>query len=127
MVTVKNGKHELELKFGLGQLTSIDKALGLNVEKVNVGEGLLRLIPKLESGDIVGLAKIVSAATLGQKGRPKTDEELESVLINAREEYGSFKDFGQAIIELLGERPLTQDLVQDYLKEEEAETVTEEE
>ncbi|ELP8736052.1 phage tail protein, partial [Staphylococcus pseudintermedius] len=37
MVTVKNGKHELELKFGLGQLTSIDKALGLNVEKVNLG------------------------------------------------------------------------------------------
>ncbi|PWZ59000.1 phage tail protein, partial [Staphylococcus pseudintermedius] len=62
MVTVKNGKHELELKFGLGQLTSIDKALGLNVEKVNLGEGLSMLIPKLESGNIIGLAKIVNAA-----------------------------------------------------------------
>ncbi len=126
MVTVKNGKHELKLKFGLGQLTSIDKALGLNVEKVNLGEGLSMLIPKLESGNIIGLAKIVNAATLGQKGRPKTDEELEEVLINARDEYGSFKKFGQAIIDVLGERPLTQDLVQDHLKDEEAETVTEE-
>ncbi|HDC8405197.1 TPA: tail assembly chaperone [Staphylococcus aureus] len=126
MVTVKNGKHELELKFGLGQLTSIDKALGLNVEKVNLGEGLSMLIPKLESGNIIGLAKIVSAATLGQKGRPKTDEELEAVLINARDEYGSFKKFGQAIIDVLGEQSLTLDLVQDHLKDDEAETVTEE-
>lgn len=114
------------MKFGLGQLTSIDKALGLNVEKVNLGEGLSMLIPKLESGNIIGLAKIVNAATLGQKGRPKTDEELEEVLINARDEYGSFKKFGQAIIDVLGERPLTRDLVQDHLKDEEAETVMEE-
>ncbi len=126
MVTVKNGKHELELKFGLCQLTSIDKALGLNVEKVNLGEGLSMLIPKLESGNVIGLAKIVSAATLGQKGRPKTDEELEEVLINARDEYGSFKKFGQAIIDVLGEQSLTLDLVQDHLKDDEAETVTEE-
>ncbi|HHC9267391.1 TPA: tail assembly chaperone, partial [Staphylococcus aureus] len=118
--------HELELKFGLGQLTSIDKALGLNVEKVNLGEGLSMLIPKLESGNIIGLAKIVNAATLGQKGRPKTDEELEEVLINARDEYGSFKKFGQAIIDVLGEQSLTLDLVQDHLKDDEAEIVTEE-
>ncbi|CRI10274.1 TPA: tail assembly chaperone [Staphylococcus aureus] len=126
MVTVKNGKHELELKFGLCQLKSIDKELGLNVEKVNLGEGLSMLIPKLESGNVIGLAKIVSAATLGQKGRPKTDEELEEVLINARDEYGSFKKFGQAIIDVLGEQSLTLDLVQDHLKDDEAETVTEE-
>lgn len=126
MVTVKNGKHELELKFGLYQLKSIDKELGLNVEKVNLGEGLSMLIPKLESGNVIGLAKVVSAATLGQKGRPKTDEELEEVLINARDEYGSFKKFGQAIIDVLGEQSLTLDLVQDHLKDDEAETVTEE-
>ncbi|RYS11289.1 tail assembly chaperone [Staphylococcus pseudintermedius] len=123
MVTVKNGKHELELKFGLGQLTSIDKALGLNVEKVNLGEGLSMLIPKLDISNILGFANISNAATLRHKGRPKTDEELEEVLINARDEYGSFKKFGQAIIDVLGERPLTRDLVQDHLKDEEAETV----
>ncbi|EKI4477561.1 tail assembly chaperone [Staphylococcus pseudintermedius] len=126
MITVKNGKHGLELKFGLGQLTAIDKSLGLSVEKINLGEGLSMLIPKLEKGNIIALAKVVNAATSGQKGRPKTDEELEEVLINARDEYGSFKKFGQAIIDFLGERPLTQDLVQDHLKDEEAETVTEE-
>ena len=39
MITVKNDKYELELKFGLGELNAIDKALGYEVREINLGEG----------------------------------------------------------------------------------------
>lgn len=130
MITVKNGNKEVELKFGIGQLTAIDKSLGLEVEKINLGEGLEMLVPKLHTGNIIGLSKVISAASVGQKGRPKTDEELEDMLVSARNEYGSFKAFGKAIIDVLGERPLTQDLVKDAMEklgEEMEETTAKEE
>lgn len=111
MVKIKNGKNELELKFGLGELNAIDKELGYEVRDINLGEGLETLLPKLQTGNVLAIAKIIKACTKGQKGSPKNEDELESVLNEIIEEYGSFKTFGKVLIEELGNKPLTQDLV----------------
>ena len=111
MVKIKSGKNELELKFGLGELNAIDKELGYEVRDINLGEGLETLLPKLQTGNVLAIAKIIKACTKGQKGRPKNEDELESVLNEIIEEYGSFKTFGKVLIEELGNKPLTQDLV----------------
>ena len=80
MITIKNGKKELEMHFGLGQLDAIDKALGFTVQdRINLGEGLEMLVPKLESGNLIAMSKIVKATTRNQKNAPKNDEELEEV------------------------------------------------
>lgn len=111
MITIKNGQNELELKFGLGELNAIDKELGYEVRGINLGEGLETLLPKLQTGNVLALSKIIKACTKGQKGRPKNDEELEKVLNGIFNEYGSFRAFGKVLIEELGNKPLTQDLV----------------
>ena len=36
MITIKNGKKELEMHFGLGQLDAIDKALGFTVQDLSL-------------------------------------------------------------------------------------------
>ncbi|HDE0724196.1 TPA: tail assembly chaperone [Staphylococcus aureus] len=110
MVTIKNGKYDLELKFGLGELNAIDRALGYEVREINLGEGLETLLPKLQSGNVLAIAKIIKACTRGQKGHPRK-EELEHILTGVVETYGSFKAFGKVLIEELGNKPLTQDLV----------------
>ena len=113
MITINNGKHELELKFGLGELNAIDKELGYEVREINLGEGLEQLIPKLQSGNVLAIAKIIKATTKGQAGRPKNEDELEHILEHLIAEYGSFKKFGKLVIEELGNKPLTQDLVKN--------------
>ena len=111
MLTIKNGDKEIELKFGLGQLNAIDKELGLEIQEVSLGEGLEMLIPKLKSGNIIGIAKMIKAITRTDKNRPKNEEELELVLESIIEEHGSLKTFGQLVIDELGNRLLTQGLV----------------
>ncbi|HDJ2655846.1 TPA: phage tail protein [Staphylococcus aureus] len=111
MVTIKNGKYDLELKFGLGELNAIDRALGYEVREINLGEGLETLLPKLQSGNVLAIAKIIKACTRGQKGHPRKEEELEHILTGVVETYGSFQAFGKVLIEELGNKPLTQDLV----------------
>lgn len=111
MVQIVNGADTLELKFGLGELNAIDKALGLNIQDTDLGEGLELLVPKLKSGNVIGIAKVVQATTRKQKGTPKTDEELEAVLTSIHEQYGTFKKFGETVIEELKQHVLTQDLV----------------
>ncbi|UBH16405.1 tail assembly chaperone [Macrococcus armenti] len=113
MLTIKNGKHELELKFGIAELSAVDRALGLKVEQIDLGEGLEMLIPKLKTGNIVAVAKIISALTVNQKGRPKTDEELEAVLLSIIEEHKSIKNFSEKLLDELGKQPLTQELIQE--------------
>lgn len=112
MITIKNGKKELEMRFGLGQLDAIDKALGFTVQdRINLGEGLEMLVPKLESGNLIAMSKIIKATTKNQKNAPKTDEELEEILVSLINEYGSLKKFGDIIIEELGKNVLTLDIL----------------
>ncbi|GGJ85958.1 hypothetical protein GCM10007063_05540 [Lentibacillus kapialis] len=113
-----NGR-EIELSFGLRTLTEIDKALGFEIEGANLGEGLEMLVPKLQSGNIIGLSKVIKAASSHDKKAPKTYEDLEQVLDSIAENEG-FEAFGEQIIEELGKRPMTRNLVPDETKEKEA-------
>ncbi|MEF2293144.1 tail assembly chaperone [Virgibacillus dokdonensis] len=114
-----NGR-EIELSFGLRTLTEIDKDLGLEIEGANLGEGLEMLVPKLQSGNIIGLSKIIKAATAHDKRAPKTYEDLEHVLDDIAENQG-FEKFGQQVIEELGKRPMTRSLVPEGMKKEKKE------
>ncbi|WP_080875545.1 tail assembly chaperone [Oceanobacillus timonensis] len=111
-----NGR-EIELSFGLRTLTEIDKELGFEIEGANLGEGLEMLVPKLQSGNIIGLSKVIKAASSHDKKSPKTYEELEKVLDDIAEKEG-FEAFGEQVIEELGKRPMTRNLVPDDLKKE---------
>lgn len=125
MVNIKleNGKV-LELKFGLGELNAVDKALGLEIEQINLGEGFEMLVPKLRTGNVLALAKIIPALTLGQNGRPKTDNETLEVLKAVKGQYGSFQAFCDAVLDEMKHHFLTQDLVKEEVeKTEVTETV----
>src|SRR5699024_10735115 len=113
MVNVKLKGKDTEIKFGIGELTAIDKELGFEIEEANLGEGHEMLVPKLKSGNLISVAKIVKACTQSNKNRPKTDEETEAVLEGILDEYGSFKKFGEACIDQLGKKRLTQELVEE--------------
>ncbi len=112
MLNINVNGQQLELRFGLGELNAIDKALGLEVEKVNLGEGFEMLVPKLKTANPLALAKIIPALTLGQPGRPKTEEEVMQTLQAVKEQYGSFQNFADAILEEMKHHFLTQDLVE---------------
>lgn len=107
--------REIELTFGLRTLVEIDKELGFEIEGASLGEGLEMLIPKLQSGNLVGVSKIIKAATSGAKNPPKTYDQLEQVLDNIAENEG-FKAFGEQVIDELGKRPMTASLLPDELK-----------
>lgn len=113
MVTVRTHKdEEVEIKFGLGELTKIDDELGFEVEKIRMGEGLEMLVPKLKTGNLIAISKIIKC-TLPTKKVPKKEEEIEQILINVIEDYGSLQAFGEKCIKKLKDNLLTQDLVQD--------------
>lgn len=116
-INLENGKV-LELKFGLGELNAVDKALGLEIEQINLGEGFEMLVPKLRTGNVLALAKIIPALTLGQNGRPKTDNETLEVLKAVKGQYGSFQAFCDAVLDEMKHHFLTQDLVIDENEEE---------
>ncbi|MEQ2755480.1 tail assembly chaperone [Staphylococcus hominis] len=112
MITIKNGKKDLEMRFGIGQLDAIDKALGFKVkDRVELGEGLEKLVSKLESGNAIAIAKIIKATTRGQQHSPKNDEELEGILVDLIKEHGSLKKFGEIVLEDMGKNVLTQDVI----------------
>lgn len=113
MVNVKLKDKDVEIKFGIGELTAIDQELGMSVEEINLGEGLEMLVPKLKTGNLIGIAKIVKACTKSHKNKPKNDEETEAVLESILDDYGTFEKFGEACIEQLGKKRLTQELVKD--------------
>ncbi|MBU8567588.1 tail assembly chaperone [Virgibacillus pantothenticus] len=116
--------REIELKFGLRTLTEIDKELGFEVEGARLGQGLEMLVPKLESGNIIGLSKIIKAATAHDKKSPKTYEDLELVLDNIAENVG-YEEFGQQVLEELGKRPMTRGLLPEELRPEKKEKTKE--
>ncbi|WP_181350481.1 tail assembly chaperone [Thalassobacillus sp. CUG 92003] len=115
-----NGR-EIELVFGLRTLTEIDRELGFEIEGASLGEGLEMLIPKLRSGNIVGISKIVKAATSHDKKSPKTFEELETVLDDIAENDG-FEAFGEQVIDELGKRPMTRSLLPENEEEKKGQT-----
>lgn len=113
MVTIKNHKEkDVEIRFGIGELTAIDKELGLEMEQVNLGEGLEMLVPKLQTANVIAIAKILKA-TIPSKHKPKNDEELEKVLLNILDEYKTFQAFADECLKLLKEGLLTRELVGD--------------
>ncbi|WP_077621567.1 tail assembly chaperone [Sediminibacillus massiliensis] len=120
-----NGR-EIELKFGLRTLTEVDRELGFEMDGASLGEGVEMLIPKLQSGNPVGLSKIIKCATSHDKKSPKTYEDLEEVLDDIAENEG-FKAFGERVIEELGKRPMTASLVPEDLKEKQEKQETPEE
>jgi len=112
-----NGK-DIELSFGLHTLTQIDKELGFEIEGANLGEGLEMLVPKLQSGNLIAISKIIKAASAhDKKNAPKTFEDLEVVLDDIAENEG-FKAFGEQVIEELGKRPMTRELIPEDLRKE---------
>ena len=100
-----NGKT-IELSFGLKFLNIIDKEMGMEAEQVNFGKGTEMLVPALESHSVVDVAKVIKAATAQEKGAPKTEEDLEAVIENT-----GLEEFCNEVIEELGKRVLTQNLV----------------
>ena len=86
-----NGKT-IKLSFGLKFLNIIDKEMGMEAEQVNFGKGTEMLVPALE------------------KGAPKTEEDLEVVVEDIIENTG-LEEFCNEVIEELGKRVLTQNLV----------------
>ena len=99
-----NGKT-IELSFGLKFLNIIDKEMGMEAEQVNFGKGTEMLVPALESHSVVDVAKVIKAATA-----PKTEEDLEAVVEDVIENTG-LEEFCNEVIEELGKRVLTQNLV----------------
>ena len=91
-----NGKT-IELSFGLKFLNII-------------GKGTEMLVPALESHSVVDVAKVIKAATAQEKGAPKTEEDLEAVVEDVIENTG-LEEFCNEVIEELGKRVLTQNLV----------------
>lgn len=119
MLTVKFKDKDLEVRFGLGEVSEIDKELGFDIRNVKVGEGLEVLAPKLSTGNPIAIAKVVAATTRRQKGAPKTEQELEEVLENVHNQYGTFKAFGKVVLEEMGKHVLTQDIVAENKEAEE--------
>ncbi len=113
MLTININGKVLELKFGLGELNAVDKALGLEIEKINLGEGFEMLVPKLQTANPLALAKIIPALTLNQPGRPKTEDEVLEVLKAVKEQFGSLQAFCDAVLNEMKHHFLTQDLVKD--------------
>ncbi|WP_194745922.1 tail assembly chaperone [Staphylococcus chromogenes] len=108
--------RELDLSFGLKFLDNIDRDLGFTVEQMQIGQGLEMLVPNLDAGNLVALAKVLKAATAHHKKGPKTIEDLEPV-IEEIVESDKVQEFCDEIIEELGKRPLTQNLVSTHIKE----------
>lgn len=104
-----NGKT-IELSFGLKFLNIIDKEMGMEAEQVNFGKGTEMLVPALESHSVVDVAKVIKAATAQEKGAPKTEEDLEAVVEDVIENTG-LEEFCNEVIEELGKRVLTQNLL----------------
>ena len=103
-----NGKT-IKLSFGLKFLNIIDKEMGMEAEQVNFGKGTEMLVPALESHSVVDVAKVIKAATAQEKA-PKTEEDLEVVVEDIIENTG-LEEFCNEVIEELGKRVLTQNLV----------------
>ena len=91
-------------------LNIIDKEMGMEAEQVNFGKGTEMLVPALESHSVVDVAKVIKAATAQEKGAPKTEEDLEVVVEDIIENTG-LEEFCNEVIEELGKRVLTQNLV----------------
>ena len=83
--------------------------MGMEAEQVNFGKGTEMLVPALESHSVVDVAKVIKAATAQEKA-PKTEEDLEAVVENVIENTG-LEEFCNEVIEELGKRVLTQNLV----------------
>lgn len=109
-----NGKT-IKLSFGLKFLNIIDKEMGMEAEQVNFGKGTEMLVPALESHSVVDVAKVIKAATAQEKGAPKTEEDLEVVVEDIIENTG-LEEFCNEVIEELGKRVLTQNLVRKIQK-----------
>ena len=91
-------------------LNIIDKEMGMEAEQVNFGKGTEMLVPAPESHSVVDVAKVIKAATAQEKGAPKTEEDLEAVVEDVIENTG-LEEFCNEVIEELGKRVLTQNLV----------------
>lgn len=114
-----NGK-ELEMKFGLKFLNTIDRKLGLEINQASLGNGVNMLVPNLENGNVVTIAHVIEAATSHHKKHPSKDFEIEAVLNEIAEDKGLLT-FGEEIVEELGKQPMTRGLVEDAKQEEEQE------
>ena len=91
--------------------------MGMEAEQVNFGKGTEMLVPALESHSVVDVAKVIKAATAQEKGAPKTEEDLEVVVEDIIENTG-LEEFCNEVIEELGKRVLTQNLVPKNTKEQ---------
>ena len=82
---------------------------------MNIGQGLNMIVPNLSNGNVVALGEVIQAATASQK-YPKTDEDIEAVLEDIAETTG-IQEYCDEILEELGKKRLTQNLVPDEYKD----------
>lgn len=104
----------LDLSFGFKALSIIDKRLGMEIEQMSIGQGLQLLVPNLEQGNPITIGEVILAATAHHKKAPKEDD-LDEILDEIADNEG-FEQFGQDIINELGKRPTTRNLLPDEHK-----------
>lgn len=108
---------ELELRFDFRFLREIDNILGFKMEEMSIGQGVSMLPAGLEMGNPVVIGETILAATKSHKKAPSI-KDLDDILDDIAENIG-LEEFGQQVIEELGKRPMTRNLVE---KEESEET-----
>ncbi|WP_411842115.1 tail assembly chaperone [Salinicoccus sp. HZC-1] len=115
-LTVNFNDRELELSFGLKCLNTIDRALGLEVEQMSVGQGIRMLAPNLDLGNIVALGQILKAG-LSHHKNPPNDEDVMDILDEIELNQG-LEAFGKECLKELGKRPSTATLIPDEMKDD---------
>lgn len=112
--------NELELSFGFKFLRLIDQRLGLKMEEASIGQGVSLLPMGLETGNPVVIGEVILAATAHYKKKSPTVDDMDDILDDVAENVG-LEEFGEQVIEELGKRPMTRNLVK---KEETSKEVT---
>lgn len=114
-------KKDIELKFDFKFLREIDSRLGIKMEGGSIGQGVSMLPLGLSAGNPVTIGETILAATAyKQKKRPTVDD-LDDILDDIAENVG-LEEFGEQIIEELGKRPMTRNLVAKSEEQMEQET-----
>ncbi|WP_271401511.1 tail assembly chaperone [Salinicoccus roseus] len=114
-LTVNFNNRELELSFGLKCLNTLDRALGLEVEQMSIGQGIRMLAPNLDLGNIVALGQIIKAGLSHHKNAPN-DEDIMDILDEIEMNQG-LEAFGKECLKELGKRPSTATLIPEEMQQ----------
>lgn len=108
---------EIELVFGFKFLKVIDKKLGIDMDGASIGQGVSLLPVGLSTGNPVTIGHVILAATSHLK-KSFSDKDVDEILDDIAENVG-LEEFGQDILEELGKRAMTRNLVEIEEQEDE--------